>query len=73
MLNLASGKRDASVTTGVRGLDEAMLMKAQPNEREVAKLATYAATPEVAQAFAKTGKLAPREIAPLDDGAGAAR
>jgi hypothetical protein len=68
-LNLATGKRDASVTTGVRGLDEAMLQNAQPNEQEVAKLAGYAATPDQAQAFAKSGKLAPRDVAPLDAGA----
>ncbi len=68
-LNLAAGKRDSSVTTGVRGLDEAMLAKAQPNEQQVATLATYAATPAAAQAFAKAGKLAPRNVAPLADGA----
>ena len=68
-LNLATGKRDASVATGVRGLDEAMLQKAQPNPQEVLTLDGYAATPEKAQAFAKAGKLAPRDVAPLADGA----
>lgn len=68
-LNLAAGKRDASVATGVRGLDEAMLQKAQPNEAQVAMLTSYAATPVQAQAFAKSGKLAPRDVAPLADDA----
>jgi hypothetical protein len=66
-LNLATGKRDASVTTGVRGLDAKMLQNAQPNEQQVAELATYAATPTKAQAFAKAGKLAVRNVAPMGD------
>jgi hypothetical protein len=70
-LNLAAGKRDSSVTTGVRGLDAAMLEKAQPNEQEVATLASFAATPDKAKAFARAGKLAPRNVAPLGDGAAA--
>jgi hypothetical protein len=61
-LNLATGKRDSSVTTGVRGLDAAMLQKAQPNPQEVANLAGYASTPDRAQAFAKAGKLTPRTV-----------
>ena len=61
-LNLATGKRDSSVTTGVRGLDEEMLKKAQPNEQEVATLAGYSSTPDQAQAFAKAGKLTPRTV-----------
>lgn len=66
-LNLATGKRDASVATGVRGLDEAMLKKAQPNEAQVTMLTSYAATPTEAQAFAKAGKLAARNVAPIAD------
>jgi len=66
-LNLATGKRDASVATGVRGLDEAMLKKAQPNEAQVTMLTSYAATPTQAQAFAKAGKLTVRNVAPLGD------
>lgn len=68
-LNLATGKRDASVTTGVRGLDEAMLKKAQPNEAQVATLIGYAATPDKAESFAKAGKLAPRNVEPIAAGA----
>ncbi len=67
-LNLATGKRDSSVTTGVRGLDEEMLKKAQPNPQEVTNLAGYASTPEQAQAFAKAGKLAPRSVELLKAG-----
>lgn len=70
-LNLATGRRDASVTTGVRGLDEADLAKAQPNEAQVSTLVTYAATPDEAQAFAKAGKLAARDVAPLAEVQGA--
>jgi hypothetical protein len=70
-LNLAAGKRDASVTTGVRGLDAAMLQNAQPNPQEVLTLGGYAATPEKAQAFAKAGKLAPRNVAAPQPGAAA--
>jgi hypothetical protein len=61
-LNLATGKRDASVTTGVRGLDAEMLKNAQPNPQQVTTLAGYASTPDQAQAFAKAGKLAPRTV-----------
>lgn len=61
-LNLATGKRDSSVTTGVRGLDEEMLKKAQPNPQEVTNLSGYASTPDQAQAFAKAGKLTPRNV-----------
>jgi hypothetical protein len=64
-LNLATGKRDSSVTTGVRGLDEQMLKKAQPNPQEGANLDGYASTPDQAQAFAKAGKLTPRTVALL--------
>ena len=67
-LNLATGKRDSSVTTGVRGLDEEMLQKAQPNAQEVATLAGYASTPDQAQAFAKAGKLAARPVELLKAG-----
>jgi hypothetical protein len=61
-LNLATGKRDASVTTGVRGLDAEMLKNAQPNAQEVTTLTGYASTPDQAQAFAKAGKLTPRTV-----------
>ena len=67
-LNLATGKRDSSVTTGVRGLDEEMLKKAQPNEQEVTTLSGYASTPDQAQAFAKAGKLTPRTVELLQAG-----
>ena len=62
VLNLASGNRGSSVTTGVRGLDADMLAKAQPNFREVTVLIGYAATPDRAQAFAQNGRLQTRQI-----------
>ena len=61
-LNLASGNRGASVTTGVRGLDADMLSKAVPNPQEFAKLLGYAATKEQSLSFAKAGKLEPRKV-----------
>ena len=61
-LNLATGDRDASVATGVRGLDAEMLKKASPNPQQVATLDGYASTAEQAQGFAKAGKLAPRPV-----------
>jgi len=67
-LNLATGKRDSSVATGVRGLDAEMLKQAQPNAQEVTRLVGYAATPEQAQAFAKAGKLTPRTVELLQAG-----
>jgi hypothetical protein len=62
VLGLASGNRGASVTTGVRGLDEDMLRRAAPNAAEFNKLLTYASTKEQAQAFSKTGNLQPRTV-----------
>ena len=61
-LNLASGNRGASVTTGVRGLDADMLSKAVPNPQEFATLVGYTATREQSQSFAKAGKLEPRKV-----------
>ncbi|HXU50922.1 MAG TPA: SH3 domain-containing protein [Casimicrobiaceae bacterium] len=64
-LGLAMGTRGSSVTTGVRGLDADMLEKASPNAAEYATLVTYARSKEQASAFAKTGKLATREVAEI--------
>ncbi len=61
-LNLASGNRGASVTTGVRGLDADMLSRAVPNAQEFATLVGYTATKEQSQSFAKAGKLEPRTV-----------
>jgi hypothetical protein len=65
VLGLASGQRGASVTTGVRGLDEQTLARAMPNPQEFAKLVGFQATKEQAQAFAAAGKLTPKEVALL--------
>jgi hypothetical protein len=62
VLGLASGQRSASVTTGVRGLDEDQLVKAQPNPPEFQKLVAFQVTKEQAQQFAAVGKLTPREV-----------
>jgi hypothetical protein len=61
-LNLASGNRGSSVSTGVRGLDAAMLEQAQPNFQQVTVLSGYAASPRQATEFARTGKLTARQV-----------
>jgi hypothetical protein len=62
VLGLASGQRGASVTTGVRGLDEDMLRRAQPNPAEFDKLASYASAKEQVDAFLKAGNLHTRTV-----------
>jgi hypothetical protein len=62
VLGLASGQRGASVTTGVRGLDEDMLRRAQPNQAEFDKLVSYASTKEQVDAFLKAGNLQTRSV-----------
>ena len=62
VLGLASGQRSASVTTGVRGLDEDQIVKAQPNPQEFAKLVAFQVSKERAEQFAAAGKLTPREV-----------
>ncbi|MEP7061030.1 MAG: SH3 domain-containing protein [Betaproteobacteria bacterium] len=64
-LGLAMGTRGSSVTTGVRGLDADMLARASPNAQAYATLASYARNKEQANAFAKAGRLASREVAEL--------
>lgn len=61
-LNLASGSRASSVSTGVRGLDADMLERAQPNFQQVTVLAGFAASPKQAREFAHTGKLTARQV-----------
>ncbi|HYL91192.1 MAG TPA: SH3 domain-containing protein [Burkholderiales bacterium] len=57
-INVArTGSSGTQVTTGVRGLDEAQLAKAQPNPAELAKLDRYAADRDGATRFAEQGKL----------------
>jgi hypothetical protein len=52
-----TGSSGTQVTTGVRGLDEAMLANAQPNKAELEKMSQFTATPEAAAGFAAKGKL----------------
>jgi hypothetical protein len=61
-LNLASGNRASSVSTGVRGLDAEMLERAQPNFQQVTVLAGFAASSKQAREFAHTGKLTARQV-----------
>ena len=62
VLGLASGQRGASVTTGVRGLDEDMLRRAAPNAAEFDRLVSYASTKEQVDAFIKAGNLQTRSV-----------
>jgi Bacterial SH3 domain len=52
-----TGSSGTQVTTGVRGLDQEQLVKAQPNPAELAKLAGFAAERDAAAGFAAKGKL----------------
>jgi hypothetical protein len=64
-VGLLSGARGASVTTGVRGLDEDMLRKAVPSQEQYNQLVSYASTKGQAQAFAKAGHLESRTVEEL--------
>ena len=61
-LNLATGNRASSVSTGIRGLDAEMLEKAQPNFQQVTILTSFSASPKQAREFAQVGKLAARQV-----------
>ena len=52
-----TGSSGTQVTTGVRGLDEEQLAKAQPNPAELAKLDRFAVDRAGASDFAAEGKL----------------
>ncbi len=52
-----TGASGTQVTTGVRGLDEDQLAKAQPNAAELAKLGRFAADRAAATDYAAQGKL----------------
>lgn len=58
-----TGSSGTQVTTGVRGLDEEQLAKAQPNPAELAKLDRYAVDRAGANEFAAEGKLSPVSVA----------
>lgn len=58
-----TGSSGTQVTTGVRGLDEEQLAKAQPNPTELAKLNRYAVDRAAASEFAAEGKLSPVSVA----------
>jgi len=68
LANVASGRAGTgtvSTTTGVRGLDSEELTTATFNEAQVAKAESYRVSHGEAQAFAKAGKLALRNVQPL--------
>jgi len=63
LFNVArTGSSGTTVTTGVRGLDPAMLANAQPNPAELAKMEQFAVTPDAAASFAAKGKLQARQV-----------
>ena len=58
-----TGSSGTQVTTGVRGLDEEQLAKAQPNPTELAKLNRFAVDRAGANEFAAEGKLSSVSVA----------
>lgn len=68
LANVASGRTGTgkvTTTTGVRGLDTEELTTATFNETQIAKAETFRVSRKDADAFAKQGKLTPREAGPL--------
>ncbi len=59
----------ATVTTGVRGLQEEDLQKARANPEEFRKLQRYTTAREAGQAFARNSRLAQTQVDYLQDGA----
>ena len=64
-LQLATGARGTSATTGVRGLDEEMLRNASPNPAALTMLDGFASTKPEAESFARAGQLQARNVEPL--------
>lgn len=71
---LGSGRKanNATVTTGVRGLQEEDLQNARANPGEFRKMQKYAVSHDAAQAFARRSKLAPVQLGYLEEGTPAA-
>jgi uncharacterized protein YgiM (DUF1202 family) len=64
--NVATGRAGAGnivSTTGIRGLNEEQLSKAQPNPAELQRLESYGASKEQAAAYARSHKLDRRQVA----------
>jgi hypothetical protein len=61
---LSSGRTEnsATVTTGVRGLSEEDLQKAEANQKELEKMKKFGVDKKAGQAFAKRSKLAPAKM-----------
>jgi hypothetical protein len=57
-----AGSGNIVSTTGIRGLNEEQLSKAQPNPAELKRLEGYAASKEQATAYARAQKLERRQI-----------
>lgn len=64
-LQLASGARGTTATTGVRGLDEETLRNASPNPAALNVLDGHASSKPEAEAFARAGQLQARNVEPL--------
>src|SRR5687767_10401501 len=63
LFNVArTGTSGTQVTTGVRGLDADQLANAQPNQAEMKKLRSFAATKDAATGFAAQGKLEAKSV-----------
>ena len=57
-----TGSSGTQVTTGVRGLDEEQIAKAQPNPGELEKLDKFAVERSTAAGFAAKGKLTAHQV-----------
>lgn len=57
-----TGSTGSTATTGVKGLSEADITNAHPNEAERAKLSRYAAKPADAEAYAKKAGLTAKQV-----------
>jgi uncharacterized protein YraI len=60
-----AGSGNVVATSGIRGLDEEQLAKAESNPAQLAKLKTLAANESAARAYAKRVGLKPRTVAAL--------
>lgn len=62
LLTAGRTSNTGTVTTGVRGLDEADLQNAQANPAEVEKMQKFSVDKNAAQSFAQRSKLAPVKV-----------
>jgi len=67
LLSAGRGTNTATVTTGVRGLSEEDLQRAQANPAELEKALRFRADRDAAQDFARRGNLVPAKVGELGE------